>query len=507
MKKLEYLEFEKKYYYDINCKKENRKKYGITEEEVKAFYGNEYIDINYKSKNKNKKNNKRFSKDEVIEQLDLFKEIFDTNDDAFIRIRCKATGEYYSYNINSIFLEEKLYSILNSDRFSTKEDLMYSLNLYNNMRTATEENLFSIHSIAIDVDFDEVKRFSDKKPLDIIKILEKNDFNKTIPKPNIIEYGNRIRLIYKLEKVYCTKSSKALAKRVSKVIGERLVDYGAKAQPLTTYGRIINSVNSKVNKKIKVMYLDVQAYKLRDLQKNWLNPLPDWYAEWKVKTKRKKAKVIAFKEDFQERGKARKYNLNRVNDFFKIQEFFNYHCDGRRFLCYQVRNHCILSGMSKEEAKEVLREFNNRFTYPLKWNVIEQDTRNVERKQYYYKSETILDFMQIDPKQEEVMQLKAILSDTEVKRRNNEYNKEKQKAKYRDEEGLTKTEVKRRNQFILIARMELEGMSFNAISKELGYKDHTPVIKKVNKLYDKINYQEIKLEVKQGLYDDVEVAI
>lgn len=505
MEKLEYLEFEKKIELTNEVKRINRKKYGITEEDLKAFYGKAYESINYKPK-KFKERKIRFSKEEIAEQVQLFKKIFDTEDDAFIRIRSKATGEYYSYNINSVFTEERLYSILNSNRFNTKDDLMYSLNLYNNMKYATEERLFSIHSIAIDVDFDEKKRFKDKKPLDIINILEKSDFDKTIPKPNIIEYGNRLRLIYKLEKVYCTNSSKSLTKRVAKLIGERLVDYGAKAQPLTTYGRIVNSINSKVNKPIRVMYLDVQPYKLRDLQKEWLKPLPEWYAEWKAKTNRKKTKVITFNGDFQDRAKARKYNLNRVDDLFKIQEFYNYDCDGRRFLCYQVRNHCILSGMDKKEAREVLREFNNRFKYPLRWNVIEQDTRNVERKQYYYKSKTILDMIGIDPEEEEVMQLKAILSDTEVKRRNNEYNKEKQKAKYRDEEGLTKTEVKRRNQFILIARMELEGMSLKSIAKELEI-DLSNMSKRMKKVFDKINYEEIKLEVQQGLYDDLEVAI
>ncbi|MGV3152956.1 hypothetical protein ACEE71_12195, partial [Sarcina ventriculi] len=102
---------------------------------------------------------------------------------------------------------------------------------------------------------------------------------------------------------------------------------------------------------------------------------------------------------------------------------------------------------------------------------------------------------------------KGFLSKTEIKRRDNVANKARQKAKYRNEEGLKKTEVKRRNQFILVARMELQGMSYRAIAKELGYSDHKGITRKINKLYDKINYSEILEEVKQGLYDDLQVVV
>ena len=507
MKKIEYLEFEEKHLSDKRSYRErkiNREKYGITYKDLQAYYGIEkYPDKTKKSAPKKKK--ERFTMDEVMEQIELLKYIFDTDDEAFLRIRSKATGEHYSYNINSLMVDQKLYSLLNSNRFKVKDDLMYSLNLFNNMKVADDKSLFSLHSIAIDVDFDEVSRYKNKKPLDIIKILEKIEFDRAIPKPNIIEYANRLRLIYKIEKVYCTTASKNLTKRIAALIGERLADYGAKAQPLTTYGRVVNSINSRNNKPVKVMYLDVKPYTIKDLKEKWLAPLPEWYAEWKTKSNRKPAKIILLNGDFQTQAKSRKYNLNRIEDFYKIQEYYDFECDGfRRFLCFQVRNHAKLAGMTNTEAREVLREFNNRFNYPLKWNVIEQDTRNIERKQYLYKSETILNHIGIEADDEVLLGLKAILSDIESKRRDNEANKARQKAKYRNTEGLTKTEVKRRDEFILIARMELEGLSLRAIANELN-KDATGLSRKINKEYKKINYIEIREEVEQGLY--VEVAL
>ncbi|ELC8423184.1 hypothetical protein ACV31L_12830 [Clostridium perfringens] len=510
MDKHEYLNFELSCnIMDAIARQENREKYGITEEDLIGFYGENYPGrkksksiISYRKKKKYK-----LTDTEIMEQLDLFKSIFDDEDEAFVRILCKETDEFYSYPIKALLDKDKLFNILNSHRFSTINDLMYTLNTYNNMKRMATNNIFTINSFAIDVDFKDVIRFAKHTPKQVIKILEKTEFDKSVPKPNVIEYGNNLRLIYILDKVYSNKDVTTLVRRICNYIGERLVDYGAKGQPLTTFGRVLNSVNSKNGKRIKAMYLGQPKYILRQLQEKVLPPLPDWYAEYKIKSGRKKAKIIDFSKDFSNQAKSRKYNENRISDIFKIVEYFDGDIDGRRFLCFQIRNHAKLAGYTNEEAEQLMKELNNKFKRPLRWNVIEQDTRNVERKQYYYKSQTFLDYISITPELEELLELKGFLSKTEIKRRDNVANKARQKAKYRNQEGLKKTEVKRRNQFILVARMELQGMSYRAIAKELGYSDHKGITRKINKLYDKINYSEILEEVKQGLYDDLQVVV
>lgn len=500
---MEYLEFERSCGSAMNAeaRKENRLKYNITEEDLINFYGINYLGKKSFSKKKSVKR-KKFSREEVLEQLELFKNIFDIEEDAYLNIRCRDTGEYYAYNIKSIFDVEKLTNILNSSRFSTKHDLMYSLNLFTNMKRLSSENIFTLFSIAIDVDFKETKKYENKKARDIIKILEKNEFGITIPTPNIIEYSNNIRLIYTFEKVYSTKAANNLASRIAMIIGERLADYKGKGQPITTYGRVIGSINSKNNKAVKIMYLDVNKYTLSKL-KEFTMPLDEWRAEPKAKSR----KIINLGENFVKTARFRTNNLNRINDFFKIQEFYNFDCDGRRFMCYQVRNHAIIAGYSTDEARELMRDFNNRFRYPLRWNVIERDTRNVERKQYYYKSQTIIDYLGIEPDEEILMELKGLVSNTEHKRRDNEANKIRQKAKYRNEEGLTKQEIARRNEFILWARMEIQGYSYKAMARELGYSHHNRITRKINKTYDKINYIEILEEVKNGCYQDLQVVV
>lgn len=508
--KLDYLkfEFECRGIMDYKTRQSYREEYSITDKDIKDFYGEDYIYYLPKKKSvKRKKKKEKFDKKQVAEQLHLFQEIFDKEDECFIKIFNKSTEEYYCYPTSALLDESKLYNILNSNRFKNKLDLMYSLNTFNNMFKFAQNNIFTLHSFAIDLDFKEVRRLESKTPKQVIKMLEKCEFGKTVPTPNLIEYGNNIRLIYVLEKSYSTRNVNTLVSRICKIIGERLADYGGKGQPITTFARVIGSTNSKVNKTIKVTYLNTEKYKIKDLKDSVLPPLPSWYAEYKQKTKRKVSKVIDLSVDFKARSRANQYNLNRISDIFKIVEYFDGNIDGRRFLCFQVRNHAKLAGMSDDEAEDIMRQLNTKFRYPLKWRVIEQDTRNINRKQYYYKSETILNYLSIDIELEEVLQLSALLSKTEKNRRHNISEKARQKAKYRNEEGLTKTQIKRRNQFILIARMELEGMSYRAMARELGYTDHKAITRKINKVYELINYFEILEEVKNGCYYDLEVAV
>ena len=232
--------------------------------------------------------------------------------------------------------------------------------------------------------------------------------------------------------------------------------------------------------------------------------MPEWYPEWKSKTNRK---VISFGKNFNKYAGYYKYNELRINDFYKIQAYFKEDgdCTGfRRFLCFQVRNHAILMGTSLREAEKLMKDFNNSFKKPLKWREIERDTRNVERKQYYYKSTTILNYIGITKEEEILLNLEGILSKQEKARRNNIRTKQSQKAKYRDQDGLTKTERKRLEEFIKIAQLELQGLSLRAIAKELG-KSPSTLSEKINKTYDKINYKEILEEVQQGLYKNIRV--
>lgn len=85
-----------------------------------------------------------------------------------------------------------------------------------------------------------------------------------------------------------------------------------------------------------------------------------------------------------------------------------------------------------------------------------------------------------------------------------DWDREYRYKKFRNTEGLTKTEVRRRNEFIMIARLELSGLSINKIAEEIG-KAPSTIKEKIKKKYKKITYTEIKQGVKDGIFDDLRI--
>lgn len=500
--KLEYLEFERSCsIMNKEVKLLNRKKYGITEEDVNNFYNNKSAKIEDKPKNKkNVKKAYNIKKEDAEIMCKVFNKAFDTERECFVRLRCAETNTIYAYNVQDLKDSNKLFNILNSNKFR-KEDFFYSLATYKTMLSGEEDNIFSMHLIAIDIDFKDIKRLKDKTPMDIFKILQEQEFNKNIPTPNFVEIGHQLRLLYKIKSVGATRPSKNLVKRVSKVFNERLVDYGGDTPRLTDYARIKGSINTKDNSTVDIFVLEnVQAYKLKDLQDKWLNEIPSWYSTWK--NKKHKGKVVKFRP--KDKSVLYPLNMGRIEDFKRIAAYYGKELDGRRFLCFLVRNHALLAGFKEEEAKEIMREFNNNLAKPLGWRTIERDTRNVNRKQYLYKDITILDYLGIDREEANLIGLEEIKYQTDEEKalKKAEYFKEYNYQRYRNTEGLTKTEIKRRAEFIKVAELELEGFSLREIAVELG-KSVSTLSEKINKSYEKINYSEIKEMIielkKQGI--------
>ena len=489
----EYLQFEKECgsMMSKEVKALNRKKYGFTEEQINKFYNIESAEII--SKKRNKRDVKReynISRADSQIMSKIFNKVFDTDRECFVRIRCAETNIIYSYNVQDLKDSSKLFNILNSNRFR-KEDFFYSLATYKTMLSGEEDNIFSMHLIVVDVDFKKIKRLKNKTPLEIFEELKKQEFNKSIPTPNYIELGHQLRLLYKIESVGATRPSKNLVKRINKVFNERLIDYGADTPRLTDYARIKGSINTKDNSVIDIFILeDVQAYKLQSLKENWLDDIPAWYPAWKEKSK--KGKVVKFRP--KDKSVLYPLNMGRIEDFKRIANYYGKDLDGRRFLCFLVRNHAILAGFTENEAKEMMRVFNSNLARPLSWRVIERDTRNVNKKQYLYKDITILDYLGVEREDVALIGLEELKYQTDEEKalKKAEYNKEYMFNKFRNAEGLTKTEVARRAEFIKVAELEFEGLSYREIAKELGYSDHKAITRKINKTYKKINYIEIK---------------
>ncbi|MGM8306146.1 helix-turn-helix domain-containing protein, partial (plasmid) [Clostridium perfringens] len=187
------------------------------------------------------------------------------------------------------------------------------------MRSGTRNNLFCINAIAVDVDYKNKKVFKDLDPKQIINLLELDIFDQAIPMPNLIEYGNQIRLIYTVEPCYIPKyrdNVVVLAQRISEVFADELKDYGAERQNLESYYRVPQSTNSKNGAEVNFLaYDNTIRYTLRELQELWLDELPKWYKRRKGRTKDKK-KVVKLHNVYT-------LNCNRLRDLEKIQAHLN----------------------------------------------------------------------------------------------------------------------------------------------------------------------------------------
>ena len=374
----------------------------------------------------------RYSKSEIEECSELLKYIYVNNDECFVRVLNKTTGKNKVYPTSSLKDPMKLRQVINS---FGREDILFSLNPFRTMDRATRSNLFCINAIPVDVDYKKIKELKDLEPHQVIKLLEMDFFESKIPTPNFVEYGNQIRLIYSVETCYIPRfrdNVVTLARRISEVFSKELKEYGAEKQNLESYFRIPGSINTKNGAEIKVFsYDDAVIYTLSELQELWLDELPKWYKKRKGRVKAPK-KVVKLHNVYS-------LNCNRLMDFEKIQSYLNSigATELRARLCFQYRNYTLIklkyqNGELKTEdyefAKEEMLKFNNNFNEPLRGHIIESATRVVNYRQYLYKNETLIDFLELDYEICERLGLQSIYKVLDKRERNKENYKKKLKS-------------------------------------------------------------------------------
>ena len=374
----------------------------------------------------------RYSKSEIEECSELLQYIYVNDDECFVRVLNKTTGKNKVYPTSSLKDPMKLRQVINS---FGREDILFSLNPFRTMDRATRSNLFCINAIPVDVDYKKIKELKDLEPHQVIKLLEMDFFESKIPTPNFVEYGNQIRLIYSVETCYIPRfrdNVVTLARRISEMFSQELKEYGAEKQNLESYFRIPGSINTKNGAEIKVFsYDDAVIYTLSELQELWLDELPKWYKKRKGRVKAPK-KVVKLHNVYS-------LNCNRLMDFEKIQSYLNSigATELRARLCFQYRNYTLIklkyqNGELKTEdyefAKEEMLKFNNNFNEPLRGHIIESATRVVNYRQYLYKNETLIDFLELDYEICERLGLQSIYKVLDKRERNKENYKKKLKS-------------------------------------------------------------------------------
>lgn len=311
-----------------------------------------------------------------------------------------------------------------------KENVYISLNtFYSTYRRI--EYLKELKAQFIDLDIYKTKFTKEQ----ILMNLEENYFNKSIPRPNlIVDSGRGLYLIWLLNSV----PSKALPlwKAIEEYLYSVLKPFGADRQALdpTRVLRVPGSINSKSNSVVKILDEYDYIYDLREIQNEFLPELDE-----RVKKRRGRPKKTVFIH------RERSLYYARIQDITKLCELRKYDLKGHRelilflyryYLCYFLED--------TQKALEDVLELNSMFIYPLSEKEVTRSTRSAEKvyldknKDYKYKNSTLIDLLEISEDEEKYMT--TIISNKELKRRNNEYNKKKYKEKLKEEGKLTAKE-------------------------------------------------------------------
>lgn len=401
------------------------------------------------------------------------KHIFDSSTDGYIQILNLSKNKkmkIYNTNINSLrdVVEEANEQL---DFFITPNTF------YKPQRQV--DNIRQFRALFIDLDTGE-----ENKQYAAYKVFELSEDN-IIPKPSmIVDSGRGIHIYWKIKNA----PYKALYtwQELQDLFYTKLKPLGAdiKATDAARVLRLPSTINSRNNQECRVIYQDNEIeYSMYDLRETYLH---DKYKKTISKAKRINNKIIenAFFNSYS-------LHMTRAEDLETLIELRNGIMNGNRNMaihCYAYWKGIYIR--DSEELKEIVEDFNNSFTKPLKDSEVnavlrcipkaidkfldyEQGIRTGLTKRvskgmkdkggYWYKNETLIERLEIT--EEEQRHLKTIIG-TRVKY---DRNNDKRKKARRNENGLTARAQQKQNTINTIQNLKNKGLSQSKVSEESGY--------------------------------------
>jgi hypothetical protein len=239
------------------------------------------------------------------------------------------------------------------------------------------ENIRQLRSLYIDIDFYNVDWLKGLQPFQVLELLKMDEFNKSIPEPNIVIFsGNGIVLIWLLEPV--PSQALPLWNAVQRYLHRQLQSYGAdsKALDATRVFRVAGTINSKNGATVSAEFLKKERYSLREIQRDYLQELND--ADKPKKKKGRPSKIVQL------------FNIHRLYyarlmDLIKLLELRNYDVVGYREIILFLYRYwsCCYTGDTEKALQDAL-DINAMFTVPLSENEVIRATRSAEKM--YYKT-------------------------------------------------------------------------------------------------------------------------
>lgn len=347
------------------------------------------------------------------------------------------------------------------DIIDNAEDILNIINAYVSQNTFYKpqrriENIKELRTIYIDIDCHKTKYSKEA----VKYFLEKDFYGTKIPQPNfLIDSGRGLYYVLLIEPV--PSMAMPLWYAVQRYIYNQLKEFGADANALdpTRVLRIAGTVNSKSNSYVEILDMHSYKYRLRDIQEEYLPEI----TEKKEKKKGRPKKIVSLFNEYS------LYHA-RVLDIIKICELRDYDVKGHRELIlflYIYYTCCFIQ--NSEEALDKALELNSMFKEPLGEREVIRDTKSAQKayvdKKYKYTNTKLIEILDITL--EEQMHLKTIISGKEKYRRCADEKKSKQKAKRRNENGLTKKQQEMKDLKTEIKELKDKGNSVREIAKIL----------------------------------------
>lgn len=349
-----------------------------------------------------------------------------------------------------------------SEIIDNAEDILNIINAYVSQNTFYKpqrriENIKELRAIYIDIDCHKTKYSKDA----VKYFLEKDFYGSKIPEPNfLIDSGRGLYYVILIDPV--PSKVMPLWYAVQRYICNQLREFGADENALdpTRVLRVVGTVNSKSNSYVEFLDMHNYKYTLREIQEEYLPEI----SEKREKKKGRPKKILSLYTEYS------LYHA-RILDIATICELRNYDVKGHRELIlflYRYFTCCFIQ--DPDEALRKSLELNSMFREPLTEREVIRDTKSAEKayidRKYKYTNAKLINILDITL--EEQQHLKTIISSKEKYRRCAEEKKAKQRAKRRNENGLTNKQQELEELKIKIRELKDKGNSIREIAKILG---------------------------------------
>lgn len=379
---------------------------------------------------------------------DYVKNLHQSND-GFITIakNQKTWKQQYFNDINKINI-----------RLNTKDTYVSQNSFINESRRLI--NLNRLHSIYIDIDC-YTKNLTKEA---VIYFLE--ELYGEIPRPNyLVDSGRGIYYI-----ILINENKKKLPEwqTIEKFLYSKMEWLGADAKCLdaTRVLRVIDSVNSRNNERVKILDYYDYNYSINEILENYIPDIP--------KSRRKKSKKKGRPRKFVSLFNLYKLYSSRIDDIEKLCHLRNYNMNGyRETTLFLYRYFSNVFHDDEEMSLENCLELNKKFTDPLNEIELIKDTESASRyyKDVKYKYTNAKLISLLDITEDEQKELSTIISTKEKYRRNNL----RRYKERRNKEGKTEKRVEIEARLEKIKELKQKKFTNEEIAQKLGISKRTVI--------------------------------